>query len=364
MALSLYCNICARAETTCTSLSESGNMDEIAYVQGQRQHSYVNNSGVGNYGWKPTQRWNQGGQTQGRPQNTQGSRPAYDQDRDRCSITYSPQFGGSNNALYRSPQVSQSELRHYQPNIREVDERLSRAILELKNDRVLLKQEITQEFRQDLSAMRQETQTSIKSMEIQIAQLVKLVSERPCGSLLSTTENNPKERVNAISVYPEPVNEDTNKRHEGKYVKGKEVLKDTDREESKANTKMVTSRYCTQIPFPQRLVNMAELEQRGKFNALLRKLHVNMPILYTLRELPRLTYHFKELVKNKKEIHNESHTHLSVECSSALERGCPKKKGDPGAFIVPFAVKDLFFENALADLGAFINVMPSCVLTK
>ncbi|XP_019181797.1 PREDICTED: uncharacterized protein LOC109176857 [Ipomoea nil] len=201
-------------------------------------------------------------------------------------------------------------------------------------------------------------------MEIQIAQLVKLVSERPCGSLPSTTENNPKEIVNAISVHLELVNEDTNKGYEGKSAKGKEVLKDTNTEESKANTKMVTSQYRAQILFPQRLVNMAELEQQGKFNDLLRKLHVNMPFLRTLRELPRLTCHLKELVKHKEEIHNESRAHLSVECSAALERGCPKKKGDPGAFVVPCTVKELFFENALADLGASINVMPSCVFDK
>ncbi|XP_019181656.1 PREDICTED: uncharacterized protein LOC109176714 [Ipomoea nil] len=52
------------------------------------------------------------------------------------------------------------------------------------------------------------------------------------------------------------------------------------------------------------------------------------------------------------------------ECSAVLDKGCPRKKGDPGAFIVPCAVKDLTFDNALVDLGSSINVMPSFMFDR
>ncbi|PPS04517.1 hypothetical protein GOBAR_AA16145 [Gossypium barbadense] len=43
-------------------------------------------------------------------------------------------------------------------------------------------------------------QVSIQGLETQIAQLAKLISERPQGSLLSNTESNPREQLNAITV--------------------------------------------------------------------------------------------------------------------------------------------------------------------
>ncbi|PPS01462.1 hypothetical protein GOBAR_AA19201 [Gossypium barbadense] len=43
-------------------------------------------------------------------------------------------------------------------------------------------------------------QVSIQSLETQIGQLSKLISERPQGSLPSNTEPNPKEQLNAINI--------------------------------------------------------------------------------------------------------------------------------------------------------------------
>ena len=50
-------------------------------------------------------------------------------------------------------------------DIREVDERLTKTILELKNDRANLKQEITQEIRQEISSLRQESKATLKTIE-------------------------------------------------------------------------------------------------------------------------------------------------------------------------------------------------------
>ncbi|XP_031131733.1 uncharacterized protein LOC116033117 [Ipomoea triloba] len=55
---------------------------------------------------------------------------------------------------------------------------------------------------------------------------------------------------------------------------------------------------------------------------------------------------------------------ISKEISALISKGCPIKKGDPEAFVVPCAFKDMEFNNALADLGASINLMPSCVFEK
>lgn len=202
MALALYCNVCGGPHDieVCMSPNATEEVDAIAYAQGQRGNSYENNGNGEGYGWKQGNGWNQGGYAQGRSQATQGGKPTYNSNREKIQITYGPHYRHGNNALYKPPHISQGELQPYRPNIREVDERLTKAIQELKNDRMLLKQEITQDFRQEMAAMRQDTQASMENLETQMSQLMKMMSKRPWGALPSNTQNKPKERVNAISV--------------------------------------------------------------------------------------------------------------------------------------------------------------------
>lgn len=75
--------------------------------------------------------------------------------------------------------------------IREVHERLSRTLHEIKSDRLMLKQEITQE-------VKQESEATLKNIETQMSQMMKLILERPWRALPSTTENNPNEHVNTL----------------------------------------------------------------------------------------------------------------------------------------------------------------------
>nr|GLL27497.1 uncharacterized protein LOC109154451 [Ipomoea trifida] len=75
------------------------------------------------------------------------------------------------------------------------------------------KQEIIQEVstvRQEISNYRQESTSSIHNLENQMAQVTKTITERARGALPSTTENNPRERVQAITLrsgkeLPDPV---------------------------------------------------------------------------------------------------------------------------------------------------------------
>nr|GLL31505.1 uncharacterized protein LOC109154451 [Ipomoea trifida] len=92
---------------------------------------------------------------------------------------------------------------------------------ELKHDMTNMKNEIRQEWKQDLrqemstirqdvSNLRQEHHTSLRNLEIQVAQNSKALTERPQGSLPSTTVNNPRERAQAVTLrsgkeLPEPI---------------------------------------------------------------------------------------------------------------------------------------------------------------
>ncbi|GJZ84683.1 zinc knuckle CX2CX4HX4C containing protein [Tanacetum coccineum] len=49
---------------------------------------------------------------------------------------------------------------------------------------------------------------------------------------------------------------------------------------------------------------------------------------------------------------------MNPRCSALLQNQLPPKEQDPGSFILPCSIGRLDFNNALADLGASISIMP------
>ncbi|GJT77566.1 reverse transcriptase domain-containing protein [Tanacetum coccineum] len=72
----------------------------------------------------------------------------------------------------------------------------------------------------------------------------------------------------------------------------------------------------------------------------------------------------KELISNKHKIEQISAAFLSDESSAILQNKVPPKLGDPGSFLIPCNFNKTFSCNALADLGASINLMPYSLYAK
>jgi len=66
----------------------------------------------------------------------------------------------------------------------------------------------------------------------------------------------------------------------------------------------------------------------------------------------------RQLLTNKHRIDEEHHVELNATCSTILQNRLPQKLKDPGSFTIPCLIDNLHINNALADLGASINVMP------
>ena len=123
-----------------------------------------------------------------------------------------------------------------------------------------------------------------------MSQMMKIMSERPWGVLPSTTDNNLKERINAISI--KILGDGSEKKDammqicekettscvqssKGKETtscdqskKGKEVTScDLSKQKKEAIAKPVTPRYRPPISFPQRLLNMNDLKEKGKLTS-------------------------------------------------------------------------------------------------
>ncbi|PPS11639.1 hypothetical protein GOBAR_AA09018 [Gossypium barbadense] len=93
-------------------------------------------------------------------------------------------------------------------------------------------------------------------------------------------------------------------------------------------------------------------EQFGKFVKLLKKLHINLPFIEVLSQMPNLAKFLKELLSNKRKLDATSHVELNAVCSTILKNEIPNKLKDPESFIIPCLIGSLSVNNALADLGA------------
>ncbi|NAW44958.1 hypothetical protein FGF76_23430 [Salmonella sp. gx-f4] len=74
--------------------------------------------------------------------------------------------------------------------------------------------------------------------------------------------------------------------------------------------------------------------------------------------MPNAVKFLIELLANKRKLDEASHVDLNAAFSAILQNKLPKKLKDPGSFTIPCLIGSLDVNNALADLGASINVMP------
>ncbi|GKD11072.1 DNA-directed DNA polymerase [Tanacetum coccineum] len=75
--------------------------------------------------------------------------------------------------------------------------------------------------------------------------------------------------------------------------------------------------------------------------------------------MPKGAKVLKDLLSHKEKLENAaSSVKLSEECSAIMQRSLPQKEGDPCSFTLPCLIGPLAVKNALADLGASINLMP------
>ncbi|KAK5802705.1 hypothetical protein PVK06_030322 [Gossypium arboreum] len=75
--------------------------------------------------------------------------------------------------------------------------------------------------------------------------------------------------------------------------------------------------------------------------------------------MPNAVKFLKELLANKRKLDKASHVELNTVCSAILQNKLPNKLKDLGSFTIPCLIGGLNVNNALADLGASINIMPN-----
>ncbi|GKB60488.1 reverse transcriptase domain-containing protein [Tanacetum coccineum] len=101
-----------------------------------------------------------------------------------------------------------------------------------------------------------------------------------------------------------------------------------------------------------------------KFLDVIHAVRINVPLIDVLAEMPNYGKFLKELISNKHKIKQIYAAFLSDESSAMIQNKVPPKLRDPGSFLIPCNFNKTFSCNALADLGASINLMPYSLYAK
>ena len=166
-------------------------------------------------------------------------------------------------------------------------------------------------------------------------------------------ESNPREQLNAITSQDEEglVAPELEPRQETIVSKGKGEVDHNDQ-------KSISREYKPRVPYPNMIRKDRTDERFGKFFKLLKKLYIKLPFIEALLQMPNFIKFLKELLTNKRKLDEASHMELNTVCSAILQNKVANKLKDPGSFTIPYLLGSLDVNNALADLGASINVMP------
>ncbi|GJY55731.1 reverse transcriptase domain-containing protein [Tanacetum coccineum] len=226
------------------------------------------------------------------------------------------------------------------------------------------------DLKTQLETVAKNHQASIQNIETKFDRLADKQSGRPSGSLPSNTQPNPKghnsnayqppqsrnEHVNAVFTrsgksYNPPVNPNDQQSDSKTPIN---FDSDDEDEESTPQPKTQNPKPVKETPLPKPYKSKIPYPQ----------LRINVPLIDVLAGMPNYGKFLKELISNKHKIEQISATFLSDESLAMIQNKVPPKLRDPESFLIPCNFSKTFSCNALADLGASINLMPYSLYAK
>ncbi|KAI3752924.1 hypothetical protein L2E82_24966 [Cichorium intybus] len=211
-------------------------------------------------------------------------------------------------------------------------------------------------------------QASILNIETQIGQIGRVLHERFPGTLPSNTEQNPNTQVNAITTRSGKISEpliliNTNSSSKTQEFEKTQETNEEATEDKRSPPSPIKS-YKPPVPYPQRLKKEKQEEEYRKFLEHIKSLHINIPFVEAVAQMPKYAKFLKDLLSNRKKLEEVSNVILNEQCSSAMLNKIPRKLTDPGSFTIPCQFGNLTLSHALADSGASINLMPYSFYSK
>ncbi|RDX69219.1 hypothetical protein CR513_51691, partial [Mucuna pruriens] len=121
--------------------------------------------------------------------------------------------------------------------------------------------------------------------------------------------------------------------------------------------------------FPTRIVSTRKPESDEELLRMFHKLEINIPLLDAIKQIPKYAKFLKELCVHKRKKMREgvevggivSALTRNEDFTVGAQQVLPKKCRDPRIFSVPSTIGDCTLVDAMLDLGASINVMPTSI---
>ncbi|KAK9007289.1 hypothetical protein V6N11_051118 [Hibiscus sabdariffa] len=114
-------------------------------------------------------------------------------------------------------------------------------------------------------------------------------------------------------------------------------------------------------PFPQRLKKHKEDKQFKKFVDMLDQLHIDVPFLEAVDQMPTYAKFLKDIITKKRKIER----YETIATSGDYFVGdIPPMKNDQSSFIIPCSIGDNYVGKALCDIRSSVNLMPKSVFLK
>ncbi|KAG8472920.1 hypothetical protein CXB51_034791 [Gossypium anomalum] len=181
--------------------------------------------------------------------------------------------------------------------------------------------------------------------------------------LPSNTEPNPREQLNTINVQDKEgfVEPEPGPRQENVVSKG-------NGEGSHNENKTVKVEYKPRVPYPNATRKDRSDEYFGKFLKVLKKLHINLPFIEALSQMPNAMKFLRKLLANKRKLDEASHVVLNALCSAILQNKLPYKLKDPGSFTIPYLIDKTIriprgiIEDVLVKIDKFMFAVDFIVL--
>ncbi|XP_062103694.1 uncharacterized protein LOC133814794 [Humulus lupulus] len=117
-------------------------------------------------------------------------------------------------------------------------------------------------------------------------------------------------------------------------------------------------------PFPQRFQKQQRDGQLWRFLDVLKQLHINIPLVEALEQMPNYVKFLKDILTKKRRLGEFETVALTEGCSAILKNKIPPKLKDLGSFTIPCSIGGRDVGRALCDLGASINLTPMSIFKK
>ncbi|XP_062075080.1 uncharacterized protein LOC133779099 [Humulus lupulus] len=185
-----------------------------------------------------------------------------------------------------------------------------------------------------------ETRSSIINLETRMEKLATLMANQAQCNFPSTTEVNPKEHCQSItlkcgkkyeatSIEQSDEDKDQDQQAQGIVEQKQGEDKVTEDLPAKEGTPPVSIDHHIKIPYPQRLRKNNLDKQFSKFLEVFKKLHINIPFVEALEKMPSYVQFMKDILSKKRKIGEYETVALTEECSAILQRKLPQKLRDP-----------------------------------